>query len=146
MTSIPEMARAWIDAPEFATIATINPGAASKVAFGTQPSSAAHYAAITPAVTVRIEEIDPPRLVSYRWSNDDAAGSLPLGTQRIVEIARAMMLDPRVILMDEPSMGLDPKARRAVFQTIRDLNDADVTVHYVLPESPAARAGRDLTH
>ena len=49
----------------------------------------------------------------------ERAGSLSGGQQKIVEIARALMLEPKVILMDEPSMGLDPKARRAVFETIR---------------------------
>jgi branched-chain amino acid transport system ATP-binding protein len=50
------------------------------------------------------------------------------GEQKVVEIARAMMLEPRVVLMDEPSMGLDPKARRVVFGTIRQLNEAGATV------------------
>ena len=39
-----------------------------------------------------------------------------------------MMLDPRVVLMDEPSMGLDPKARRAVFATIGELNRQGATI------------------
>jgi branched-chain amino acid transport system ATP-binding protein len=56
------------------------------------------------------------------------AGSLSGGEQKIVEIARAMMLDPAIVLMDEPSMGLDPKARRIVFDTIREMNAAGVTV------------------
>ena len=45
-----------------------------------------------------------------------------------MEIARAMMLEPRFVLMDEPSMGLDPKARRVVFDTVRELNASGVTV------------------
>ena len=56
------------------------------------------------------------------------AGSLSGGEQKIVEIARAMMLDPRVVLMDEPSMGLDPKARRVVFGTIAELNRQGATM------------------
>jgi branched-chain amino acid transport system ATP-binding protein len=58
----------------------------------------------------------------------DRAGSLSGGEQKIVEIARAMMLEPKLILMDEPSMGLDPKARHLVFGTVKELNDAGVTV------------------
>jgi len=56
------------------------------------------------------------------------AGSLSGGEQKVVEIARAMMLDPSIVLMDEPSMGLDPKARRVVFQVIRELNASGATV------------------
>ena len=62
-------------------------------------------------------------------SVDDArAGSLSGGEQKIVEIARAMMLDPRIVLMDEPSMGLDPKARRVVFETDRGAEHQGATI------------------
>jgi branched-chain amino acid transport system ATP-binding protein len=68
----------------------------------------------------------------------DRAGSLSGGQQKIVEIARALMLQPRVILMDEPSMGLDPKARRLVFDTITSLNGDG---HTILLVEQNARAG-----
>ena len=79
------------------------------------------------AAARRIEELVDrfPILHDRRHAH---AGSLSGGEQKIVEIARAMMLDPRIVLMDEPSMGLDPKARRIVFETIRELNAAGVTV------------------
>ena len=66
----------------------------------------------------------------------DRAGSLSGGQQKIVEIARALMLEPRLILMDEPSMGLDPKARHLVFETITGLNRDHG------PHDPAGRAER----
>jgi branched-chain amino acid transport system ATP-binding protein len=69
------------------------------------------------------------------------AGSLSGGEQKIVEIARAMMLEPRLLLMDEPSMGLDPKARRTVFQTMRELNADGVTVLLV---EQNARSGLEM--
>src|SRR5262249_27355913 len=56
------------------------------------------------------------------------AGSLSGGEQKIVEIARALMLDPALLLMDEPSTGLEPRARHAVFETIRELNEGGRTV------------------
>ena len=56
------------------------------------------------------------------------AGSLSGGEQKIVEIARTLMLDPKLILLDEPSIGLDPRSRRLVFETIRDLTSASRTI------------------
>lgn len=71
------------------------------------------------------------------------AGSLSGGEQKVIEIARAMMLDPRIVLMDEPSMGLDPKARRVVFQAIRELNESGATVLLV---EQNARSGLAIAH
>jgi branched-chain amino acid transport system ATP-binding protein len=58
----------------------------------------------------------------------EAAASLSGGQQKIVEFARAMMLDPALLILDEPSMGLDPKTRSLVFKTITDLNAAGRTM------------------
>ncbi len=46
------------------------------------------------AVPVRIEEIDPLRLVSYRWSNDDAAGSLPAAVDEATSTVFTFTLEP----------------------------------------------------
>ena len=73
----------------------------------------------------------------------ERAGSLSGGQQKIVEIARALMLEPRLILMDEPSMGLDPKARRTVFETITGLNGDG---HTILLVEQNARAGLGIAH
>jgi branched-chain amino acid transport system ATP-binding protein len=74
----------------------------------------------------------------------DRAGSLSGGQQKIVEIARALMLEPRLILLDEPSMGLDPKARRLVFETITGLNRDHG--HTILLVEQNARAGLGIAH
>jgi branched-chain amino acid transport system ATP-binding protein len=73
----------------------------------------------------------------------DRAGALSGGQQKLIEIARALLLDPKVVLMDEPSMGLDPKSRRTVFETIRTLNDGGRTVLLV---EQNARAGLAIAH
>jgi branched-chain amino acid transport system ATP-binding protein len=74
----------------------------------------------------------------------ERAGSLSGGQQKIVEIARALMLEPRLILMDEPSMGLDPKARHLVFETITELNRDHG--HTILLVEQNARAGLGIAH
>jgi ABC-type branched-subunit amino acid transport system ATPase component len=71
----------------------------------------------------------------------ELAASLSGGQQRLVEFARAMMLDPRLLLLDEPSMGLDPRSRALVFETIRLLNDQGLTLLLV---EQNARAGLGL--
>jgi branched-chain amino acid transport system ATP-binding protein len=69
---------------------------------------------------------------------DERACELSGGQQKLVEIARALMLEPRLILLDEPTMGLDPKARHLIFELVRRLNDEGRTVLLV---EQNARAG-----
>jgi branched-chain amino acid transport system ATP-binding protein len=52
---------------------------------------------------------------------NEHAGNLSGGQRRMVEIGRALMLDPAIVLMDEPSLGLDPKSVSKVAEVIRGM-------------------------
>jgi ABC-type branched-subunit amino acid transport system ATPase component len=71
----------------------------------------------------------------------ERVAALSGGQQKIVEFARALMLDPKLLVLDEPSMGLDPKTHTIVFDLIRDMNKAGRTVLLV---EQNARSGLGL--
>ncbi len=74
----------------------------------------------------------------------DHAGSLSGGEQKQVELARTLVLDPGLILLDEPSIGLDPKSRAQVFESIRHLADSGRTVLLVEQNARSGLAAADF--
>ena len=59
---------------------------------------------------------------------DDPAGSIPFGQQRLVEVARAMARQPKLLLLDEPAAGLNGQETDALSRIVRGINQKGVTV------------------
>ncbi len=72
----------------------------------------------------QVEELFP--IVKERGK--ERASNLSGGQQRLVEFARSLMLEPSLILLDEPSMGLDPMTLKKVFETIKLMHSSGRTI------------------
>jgi len=71
------------------------------------------------------------------------AGNLSGGEQKMLEIARAMLLEPRLLLVDEPSVGLSPILVQQVFALLQGLRDRGVTVLMIEQNAKAALEASD---
>lgn len=68
------------------------------------------------------------RLPRLKERRKQLAGTLSGGEQQMLAIGRALMADPKMLLLDEPSMGLSPLLVQEIFSIIRDVNKSGVTI------------------
>ena len=68
------------------------------------------------------------RFPMLRTKADAQASTLSGGQQKILEVARGLMLEPKLVLIDEPSIGLSPLMVQDVFQILKDLRARGVTI------------------
>lgn len=90
----------------------------------------------------RIEEV-MDQFPILREFKDRKAIELSGGQQKQLEVARALLLDPKLMLIDEPSIGLSPNVVQEVFQTLIRLRDLGVTILMVEQNAKAALAMSD---
>ena len=74
---------------------------------------------------------------------DRQASTLSGGEQKLLELARGLLLDPKLMLIDEPSIGLAPLVVRRVFEELIQLRDSGVTILMVEQNARSALAISD---
>ena len=84
-----------------------------------------------------------PRLKERSWQ---AGGTLSGGEQQMLAVARALMSRPKIIMMDEPSLGLAPIIVRGIFDIIREINKQGVTVLLIEQNANMALKTADLAY
>ena len=90
-------------------------------------------------IEARIYELFPV----LKQRRDQLAGTLSGGEQQMLAIGRALMAGPKILLLDEPSLGLAPILVKTIFRTIQHINELGMTI--VLVEQNA-RAALKLAH
>ena len=96
-------------------------------------------AALVASRLERVYEIFP----FLKQRTRDKAGNLSGGQQKILEIGRALMLEPPLMILDEPSLGLAPKTMDTLFGTIKDLNRSGLTILMVEQNARQGLASSD---
>jgi ABC-type branched-subunit amino acid transport system ATPase component len=99
------------------------------------PKMTVHENLLMGAFTVKDKNVVAQRLEKvyelFPWLKDrkkDKAGNLSGGQQKVLEIGRALMLEPPLMILDEPSLGLAPKTMDTLFETVRCLNKTGLTI------------------
>jgi ABC-2 type transport system ATP-binding protein len=92
------------------------------------------YGVPSELVAPRMEQV--MRMVGLWDRKDGVVGTFSGGMRRRLEIARGLMHSPRVLFLDEPTIGLDPQTRRSIWDYIRELQEREeitifMTTHYM---------------
>src|SRR5205807_657103 len=94
-------------------------------------------------VNARVEGL-LERFPMLRQKAGAQASTLSGGQQKLVEIARSLLLDPRLMLIDEPSIGLSPLLVQEVFGILRDLKQKGMTILMVEQNAKSALEMSDI--
>ena len=89
-------------------------------------------------VQKRMNEVLENHFPDLRKKLNDFAFTLSGGQQQMLAIGRALMQDPQLLLLDEPSLGLAPKIMKELFRKIKEINEEGVTI--VIVEQNAKQA------
>ncbi len=84
-----------------------------------------------------------PRLKERKWQ---LAGTLSGGEQQMLALARALMSKPKLLMMDEPSLGLAPLIVKGIFEIIKEINKSGVTVLLIEQHANMALKASDYAY
>ena len=122
-----------------------NDAAAAKAALGVVPQDIALYPDLSarenlefwgkmyglrgPELRRRVDEV--LSVIGLKDRQKDRVGKFSGGMKRRVNIGAALLHKPRVVIMDEPTVGIDPQSRRNILDNVKELNAQGMTVLYV---------------
>ncbi|MEM7012204.1 MAG: sugar ABC transporter ATP-binding protein [Verrucomicrobiota bacterium] len=81
--------------------------------------------------TIKTEAVKYLEMVGLDASPDETVGELTIGRQQMIEIAKALSVDARILIMDEPTSSLSTKETERLFEVVKQLRDRGVSVIYI---------------